>query len=156
MAVQDIRSNLISQLMGNKVVVADTVASPFNGIIDTAVFELGVMFFIRVDSAGTSTSVTLVVQSSDDPAFGTFDIIAPGDENYIGSGLISDPITGVVTLTADATAILENRMVTAGVIANKRYLRPAITDVGGAGYILECFAIQKAEDMPVAEPTEAA
>lgn len=151
MATQDIRSNLIAQLMGAQSVAQDST-SPFGGIIDTAAYDQGVMFFIQVREAGTATSVTLVIESSDDPSFMTgVTLFGPGDENFIGNGLVSVGTT--VPITDDANAnLFENRMVTAGLIASKRYLRPAITDVNGLSYDLQCFAIQKAEDTPT-EPS---
>ncbi len=148
MAVKDIRSNLISQFMGSQAAAADAT-TPLSGVIDGADYELGVMFSVRVATAGTATSVTLVIQESDDRTFGTFSTISPGDDNYIGSGVI-DVTTLTVVPDADP-ATIENRMLTAGVISNLRFLRPAIVDVGGATYVLEGYAVQKAEEMPTAE-----
>lgn len=149
MPVQDIRSNLIAQFMGSLTVAADTTTTAA-GIIDTALFELGLMFSVQVTAIGTPAgTATLIIEASDDPTFATgVTTFTPADDEYIGTGIL----TQVVTLVP--TALLENRMVTAGIIASARYVRVAVLDAGGDGAtVVSVFATQKAEDMPT-EPAQ--
>lgn len=150
MAIKDIRSNLISQFLGSEAAAANA-QTPYDGVIDNAEYEMGVMFSIQITTAGTATSVTLVVQESDDPTFATFNTIVPGDENYIGAGVIDVTALSLIP-TATPTVTIENRMVTCGIFSNLRYLRAAVIDVGGATYVSEAFAIQAAENKPTEVP----
>ncbi len=150
MAIKDIRSNLVSQFLGSEAAAAD-VTTPYDGVVDNAHYELGVMFSIQITTAGTATSATLVIQESDDPTFATSNTIIPGDENYIGTGVIDVTALSLVP-TATASTTVENRMVTCGVFSNLRYLRAALLDVGGATYVSSAFAIQAAENKPTEPP----
>lgn len=150
MAVKDIRSNVISQFLGSETVLTDST-QPYDGVIDNAHYELGVMFSVQVTTAGTATSATLVIQESDDPTFATFNTIIPGDDNYIGTGVLDITALSLVP-TATASTTTENRLVTCGVFSNLRYLRAAILDVAGATYVTSAFAIQAAENKPTEPP----
>ena len=155
MAVRDLRSNQIAQFLGSITVGADTTTN-FTGIIDNAEYELGVMFSIQVTTLdAASPGITVVVEESDDPTFTTTDTITPTPaddlDKFIGSGGPID--VTAVTPSPTINPTVEARMFTFGVWSNKRYLRPAVVDVGGAGNaVLACFANQAAENLPVVEP----
>jgi hypothetical protein len=150
MAVNDIRSNLISQFLGSVTVAADDTTE-LPGVIDGAEYELGVMFSVQVTTVGTATSVDLVIQESDDPTFATFDTIDSTSIKIIGTGSIDITALSIVP-TATASLTTENRLVTVGVFSNLRYLRPAFVDVGGNGAgVASVFAVQKAEEMPTVD-----
>lgn len=153
MAVQDIRSDLIAQFMGNVTTVNDGASTISAGVIDTAAYELGVMFSFQLTEAGDGTN-TAAIQESDLPTTG-FTAITD-TEQLIGDGdLAITPVTAVPSVTgagtiSDPFVAVENRLDTLGVIGNKRFLKIIINNVGGsdtATYAV--FATQKAEDMPV-------
>jgi len=151
MAIKDIRSNLITQFLGNENPTG-SATTPFTGVVDNAAYELGVMFYVQVGTAQATTSSTMVVQQSDDPTFASFTTIVPGDENYIGIGLVDPSVLSLVP-TATTSLTTENRIVTCGVFSNLRYLRLAILDVGGTdGYNMNAFAVSAAENKPTEPP----
>ena len=151
MAVQDIRSNLIFQFVGGIITVNGGTALTA-GVIDTAAYELGVMFSFQVLNFGDGAN-TATIQESDLPTTGFTSITDA--EQLIGTGnLITTPITPVPSVTGTGTVsdpfvAVEERMDTLGVIGNKRFLKVLITNVGGADTTAySVFATQKAEDMP--------
>lgn len=153
MAIKDIRSDLIAQLLGEENPISNTT-TPFDGVVDNANYELGIMFMVEIQTAeGVASVTTLAIQSSDDPAFGSFDTIVPGDDNFIGIGLLDfSTLSAVPTATASTT--VENRLVTVGVFSNKRYLRLAMVNVGGNDSGLAfAFAVSAAENKPT-EPAK--
>ncbi len=161
MAVQDIRSNLISQFLGsvtptNNNVITFLETAP-DGVIDTAAFELGVMFSVRAVSlsSGSPTSVTLLLQETDnEDATSDFTTITNTDA-LIGTGLITNATTLVPDGDNTDLVIKEARMATLGVISNKRFLQVGIAQDGGtADGVFEVYAIQKAEIMPTIESDE--
>lgn len=152
MAIQDIRSNLISQFLGSEAPIGDST-TPFDGVVDNAHYELGVMFSVQIQTAEGAPSVTnLVIQESEDPTFATFDTIDSTSEKYIGTGLLDfSALSAVPTATVSAT--VENRLVTIGVFSNRRYLRLAMVNVGGNDSGLAFgLAVQKAELVATEEP----
>ncbi len=160
MAVQDIRSNLISQFMGALTTVNDSSSILSPGVIDTAAYELGVMFSFQLTADVGDGNNTAVIQESDLPTTG-FTPITNTDQ-LIGSGILrttpTSPVaaaTGTGTI-ADPFVITENRFDTLGVISNKRFLKISITNLAGTDTATyDIFVIQKAEDMPTVEPANA-
>lgn len=164
MAVQDIRSDEIAQFVGSVANQGNGTAL-FTGVVDGADYELGVMFSIQVTSIDATAVVTLNIQASDYADFSqNVTTYTPADDEFIGSGIVDvTAVTAVPTATGDPDSTpdtrtrVENRMTTVGLIANPRYMRvqAVITGATGATTSLSCFAAQKAEVMPVAEPDEA-
>ncbi len=133
MAVNDIRSNL-QQILA----VAGTLAA--NGtmtgaILDTANFELGLMFELTVTSHTTGT-FTLAIFESDDSGMS-------GETAVTGDQLIG-------TLPVEVAVVSQGDVLqTVGVISNKRYVRADVIGTDTSVGIARVIATQKAENMPV-------
>lgn len=135
MAVKDIRSNLQETIALFVDITGD--GTDFGAALDTADFELGLMFSVAVTAFGAGT-FTLTLEQASNNTF-TEDL-----SEITGDQLIGDlpEITGV---TAQG-AILE----TVGVISNLQFVRANVTAVGASGNtIVVITATQKAENMPV-------
>lgn len=136
MAVKDIRSDL-------KQNVALTVAVSGNGTtngaaIDTAEFELGLMFNVAVNNF-TDGSYTFVLEESVDSAF-TVPIAISGDK-LIGT---------LANLTAIAASVAGAALKTIGVISNLQFVRINVVAAGvSTGADILATVTQKAENMPV-------
>ncbi len=133
MAVKDIRSNL-QQILA----IAGTLAA--NGtmtgaILDTANFELGLMFELTVTSHTTGT-FTLAIFESDDSGMS-------GETAVTGDQLIG-------TLPVEVAVVSQGDVLqTVGVISNKRYVRADVIGTDTSVGIARVVATQKAENMPV-------
>lgn len=166
MAVQDIRSDLIAQFMGTLTNQGDGTGN-FAGTLDGADYELGVEFFIHVTGIDATAVVTANVRTSDFADFSSnVTTLVPADEEFIGSGIVDVTVVTASPIAAgtptsepgDGTRTrTESRMSTFGIIANPRYMEVDVVVTGAAGATMDlnCFAMQKAEDMPVATPSEA-
>lgn len=136
MSVKDIRSSL-QALLANLAVVSGNGTT--NGaIIDTADFELGLMFTMAI--VGFTDGVyNIVIEESD------ADDMA-GAENVTGDKLIG----ALADMELDAESANGDVLPSIGVISNKRYVRVNVVATGvttGATAIVT--AIQKGEVMPV-------
>lgn len=135
MAVNDIRSNLLETVALTRTIA--TVGTITGAIIDTADFELGLMFSVDVTTFGSGETITLILEESD------FDDMASP------SVISGDKLIGtlpVLTAVIAEGATLE----TVGVISNKRYVRASISTVTTNSSTIVVTATQKAENMPVA------
>lgn len=134
MAIQDIKSDLLFLQSDYVVVAADGTSD--GAIIDTADYELGLMFSLQLP-VYTDGSYELVIRESDDPAFASSTVVP--DIKLIGK---PDPLTAA---TADGS-----QLYTVGVFSNLRYVRAVLQASGvatGATAVVNC--IQRAELMPV-------
>jgi len=135
MAVKDIKSNLLQLVALNANIVTDVTTN--GAIIDTADFELGLMFalFASVLSDG---EYELVLEQSEDATMST------GVTDISGDQLIG-------TLpTIDAVAGGGATIPTVGVISNDRYVRATIDSTNtSSGAFIYVLATEKAENMPV-------
>ncbi len=138
MAVQDIRSNI-------KQDVALTVAVTGNGTtngfsVDTADYELGLMFSVLVNNF-TDGSYTFTLEESDDSAFTSPVAIVDGDDKLIGT---------LAGLTATAASASGSTLSTIGLISNLQFVRLNVVAAGvTTGADIVSVVSQKAELMPV-------
>ena len=136
MAINDISNNL-KQTQAILPTVFDNTGSVVGAILDTAEFELGLMFAVHVSSYVNGT-YTLLLEESD-------------DSGMSGSAVITgDKLIGA--LPAEAAAIASGgSLPTVGVISNLRYVRATIvtTSYVSGTTIVGVTCTQKAEVMPV-------
>lgn len=133
MAVNDIRSNLKQTLAIAEALVANGTAT--GTILDTADFELGLMFELTVTSHTTGT-FTLAIFESDAANMA-------GETAVTGDQLIGTlPVETAVVSVGDT-------LQTVGVISNKRYIRADVIGTDTSVGTVRCIATQKAELMPV-------
>lgn len=133
MAVKDIRSDLEQKLVLNEAISSDTTT--VGAIIDTADFELGLMFAMMV-TAFTTGDFTLILEEADTVGFSGSTVIS-GDQ-LIGTLPFLD------ALTADGSVLL-----TVGVISNKQFVRVSVlSDNTGVGTV-QVIATEKGEYLPV-------
>ena len=131
----DIKSNLqvnaaqIENVTGNGTVTG--------GILDTADFDLGVMFALMALNF-TDGVHTLLIEESDDSGMAGATVVA-GDQ-LIG------------TLPAATAATAEGAKVgTVGVISHKRYLRSSVVSTGvTTGSDVVVSSVMKGENLPIA------
>ena len=135
MAVKDIRSNLQERLAFFVDITGDGANNGF--ALDTADFELGLMFSVAVTSFGAGT-FTLKFEQASDSGF-TVDV----------SDITGDQLIGTIP-TITATNLSGDILQTVGVISNLRFVRAVVTASGASGNtIVVVTATQKAENMPV-------
>ena len=136
MAVKDIRSN-VKQNLAFEPQVISTDTTTTGAILDTADFELGLMFAVNA-SAYTDGTYTLLIEESDDS--GMSGAVAVTGDKLIG------------TLPALAAAVAEgDALETVGVISNLRFVRASIVSASTAtGATIFVVSTQVAETMPVA------
>lgn len=138
MSVKDIRSNLQQN-------VALTAAVTGNGttngaIIDTANFELGLMFNTFVNGF-TDGSYTFTLEEDDVVGFGTATAIVDGDDRLIGT------LAGLAVSAASASGAILN---TLGVIGTKQFVSLNVVAAGvTTGADIVSVVTQKGEVMPV-------
>lgn len=134
MAVKDIRSNLLEIVALVRTIAS--IGTITGAILDTADFELGLMFSVNVTTFGAGETVTLILEESDDSGMSGATVIS-GDQ-LIGT-------LPVLTAVVAEGATLE----TVGVISNKRFVRASISTVTTNSSTIVVTATQKAENMPV-------
>jgi len=134
MAVKDIRSNVKQTLALLATITTDTTTA--GSILDTADFELGLMFAVQI-SAYTDGTYTLLIEESDDS--GMSGAVAVTGDKLIGS------LPAVSAVNA-AGAALD----TVGVISNLRYVRASLVSTATtSGATTQVIATEVAENMPV-------
>ena len=136
MAVKDIRSNL-QQLVALIVTSITGDGNSVGAIIDTANFELGLMFSVEVSTYVNGTYTLLLEESSDSGMSGA---VAITGDKLIG------------TLPAEVAAVASGGILpTVGVISNLRFVRATIvtTNHTSGTSIVGVTCTQKAENMPV-------
>lgn len=137
MAVKDIRSNLKQTLILAGPIGTDTTTA--GAILDTADFELGLMFLAGATIYVDGTYV-LLIEESDDSGMAGADVIT-------GDKLIG-PLPSVSAVTSDGEVFQ-----TVGVISNKRYVRASVVSTGTTtGATMAIIATEKGETMPVVTP----
>lgn len=138
MATNDIRSDL-DQL--NALTAAISSNTTTNGsIIDTADYDLGIMFGILA-TEHTDGTYTLVLEEDDDIGFGSATVVP------------ADYLIGALPSVSAGSPSGPTPLGTVGVFSNKRYLRAAVVSTGvtmgaNVSVIMTC----KAEFAPVANP----
>ena len=139
MAVKDIASNLESTVAFSNVFSGNGTVP--GAVIDTADFELGLMFALNiVVFSGGNFTVELYESDVDTiTAAGTGTQIVNGSDKLIGS--LPTAITGV-----DAEGDILPKF---GVISNLRFVRVDVIGAGSADGTVSMVATQKAENMPV-------
>ena len=133
MAVKDIRSNLKEIIAFSATIssATDTTGS----IIDTADFELGLMFSMLTTTFAANV-LTLSFEESD-------------ADDMAGATVISgDQLIGIPPVISAAT-VAGDTLQTVGIISNKRYVRPTINSTTTGSCQTVVIATQKAENMPV-------
>lgn len=135
MALADIRSNLIEIVAFNSPITSDTTTT--SSFIDTAEFELGLMFSVNLSEFNAGT-FTLQLLESDDTIIGNATVIS-GDQ-LIG------PLPVLTAVTANTTALQ-----TVGVISNKRYVWARIVSTGSTSgnNRITVVSTQKGENLPI-------
>ncbi len=138
MPVKDIRSNLKPVQVMNANITSNTTTS--GSILDTADYDLGVMFQFAspVYADGTFTPTIL---ESDDPAMAGANTVAA--DNLIGTyaGAVVNAVTPALGTLA-----------TIGVIGTKRYLQvQEVSTLVSSGARIVVTAINKAEVLPVVD-----
>lgn len=140
MAVKDIRSNLqVNLALASTDVGSNTTT--LGSAIDTAAFELGLMFVADI-SDYTDGTYTLSIETADDSGFTTnLTEIQSGDDNFLeGSG-------GVALSAATAAGA---KCLTIGAFGNRRYARLKVVSTGvTTGATLSARVVQAAENQPV-------
>lgn len=133
MAVLDIRSDLKQTLALNAIISSDTTTQ--GAILDTANFELGLMFALAltVFSAGQAD---LLIQESDDSGMSGATTVS-GDQ-LIGS------LPSLTAVNANGS-----EYATVGVISNKRYIRASVVSTDSADFTANLTATEKGEFKPV-------
>lgn len=134
MAVKDIRSDLKVLLALEANIATNTTTA--GAIIDTADFELGLMFALASTTYSDGAYLLLIEESDDSGMSGS--AVVSGDK------LIGD-LPSVAAVLADGAAYT-----TVGVISNLRYVRASVVSSGtSSGADISLIAIEKAETMPV-------
>lgn len=134
MAVKDIRSNVKQTVALTAIISTNTTTN--GAVLDTADFELGLMFAVAI-SAFTDGVYTLLLEEDDVIGFGSSSVIS-GDQ-LIGS------LPAPIAASAQGTDLG-----TVGVISNKRFVRASIVSSGtSTGATASVIATQVAEQMPV-------
>lgn len=150
MATKDIRSNLkqVLAMVRQQIGTGDT--TPVNGgIIDTAEFDLGLMFGIVVDTF-VAAGVTFDLQASDDPTFATgVTTYVDGDDELLGT--LANLDAAANTAEVDDVSNFEGAgffMKTIGLFSNPRYVRiRAVSDSTGDVFVT-IVATQMGEVLP--------
>lgn len=136
MAVKDIRSDILQDLALSAVIGTDTTTNGF--IIDTASFELGLMFAPLV-SVFTDGVYDFTLEEGLDP--GLSDAVLIPSDKLIGT--LADLQLTAVTAQGDP-------MPTIGVFSNKRYVRINVVSTGTTtGASVQVVVSQKGENSPV-------
>ena len=138
MAVKDIRSDIQQNIA---LTVAVTGNGTTNGFaIDTADFELGLMFNVLVNNF-TDGSYAFTLEESVDSAFTVPVAIVDGSDKLIGT---------LAGLTATAASVSGAILKTIGVISNLQFVRLNVVATGvTTGADIVSVASQKGEVMPV-------
>jgi len=134
MAVKDIKSNLKQTLAVLDGTISGTTPDA-GAILDTADFELGLMFALHTTTYVTGT-VTILIEESDDSGMASATTV-DGDQ-LIGS-------------LPEATAIVAegDDFPTVGVISNLRYIQVSVLGDVGADAAASVYATQKGENLPI-------
>lgn len=134
MAVKDIRSNIEHVLMFTGNITTDTTT--IGAILDTANFELGLMFSLTA-IAYVDGTYTLELLESDDPGMA-------GAVPIAGDKLIGPlPVLSGVSIIGD-------RIQTVGIISNLRFVQGNIVSTGvSSGSNINIDALQKGESVPL-------
>lgn len=138
MAVKDIRSDLQQNIALTVAVTGDGTTNGF--AIDTADFELGLMFSVLVNNF-TDGSYTFTLEESDDSAFTTPVAIVDGDDKLIGT------LAGLIATAASASGSI---LKTIGVVSNLQFVRLNVVAASvTTGANIVSIATQKGEFRPV-------
>lgn len=139
MAVFDIESNLQPRVALAATITTDTDTD--GEIIDTADYELGLVFYLDV-TAYTAGNYELQLFESDDSGMaGATQIVAPA---ILPTDLGANSISASALVAAGA--VLQK----IGAYSNKRYVRPRIVSTTtGAGATIRVTVVQKGEYTPV-------
>lgn len=136
MAVKDIKNNLLGLMALLATIVSDTTTQGV--ILDTADFELGLMFTLS-NSLYTDGTYTLLLEESDDSGMAGATTIA--GEQLIGSL----PVVSAATVQSNSAALGS-----VGVISNKRFVRASIVSTATtSGATVAVLATQKGEVLPI-------
>lgn len=136
MPTKDIRSNLQPRLALNANIVTNTTTN--GSIIDTADYDLGVMFAFAAVTYTDGTYTPVLEHSDDSGMSGAVDI---PDENLIGTE------AGAVITALTAAGAVEK---TIGIVGTKRYVRPKIVStVVTSGARIVVTSVSKGEIRPV-------
>lgn len=133
MAVKDIRSNVKQILALLATISTDTTTN--GAIIDTADFELGLMFAVQI-SDYTDGTYTLLIEESDDS--GMSGAVAVTGDKLIGSL----PVLSAATAQGGTLG-------TVGVISNLRFVRASLVSAStSTGAVAQVISTEVAENMP--------
>lgn len=150
MPVKDIRSNLkaVLAMVRQQIGTGDTTAVN-GGIIDTAEYELGIMFAVSVDTF-VAAGVTFDIQASDDPTFATgVTTYVDGDLELLGT--LANLAPTVDTSEVDDVSNFEEAgffLKTIGLISNPRYVRIRAVSDGTGDAFVTVVALEKGEVLP--------
>lgn len=138
MSVKDIRSDIQQNIA---LTVAVTGNGTTNGFaIDTADFELGLMFNVLVNNFSDG-SYAFTLEESVDSAFSSPVAIVDGSDKLIGT---------LAGLTATAASVSGAILNTIGVISNLQFVRLNVVATGAStGADIVSVVSQKGEVMPV-------
>ena len=140
MAIKDIESKLQP-----RVALAATIATDTNtdgSIIDTANFELGLLFTLDVVSFNDGAYELQLFESNDSGMAGATQIVAPA---------ILPTDLGANSISASAAVVAGDIVQKIGAYSNLRYVRPRIVSTGTtSGAEVRVTVIQAGEESPVA------
>ena len=138
MAVNDIRSDIQNSVALTAAISTDTTTN--GSAIDTADFELGLMFTVALNNF-TDGTYNFTLQESVDSAFTSPVSIIDGSDKMIGT---------LAALTLTAASVTNTTLLNIGVISNLQFVRLNCVSTStstGADVLVICS--QKGENMPV-------
>lgn len=139
MAINDIESTLQPRTVLNDNITTNTTTN--GSILDTADFELGLVFYLGTANF-TDGSYELQLFESDDPAMaGAVQIVAP---KILPTTNVANSITQSAAVPGGG--ILQK----IGAFSNLRYVQPRVISTGvTTGALISVIAVQKGELSPV-------
>lgn len=139
MAIKDILSKLQAQTAVLAVISSNTTT---NGIIlDTANFELGLMFSLTIDAFTDGSYEVQLFESDDSGMAGATQIVAP---NILPTDL------GANSISQAAATISGAPLPKIGAFGNKRYVQARVVSTGvTTGATVHVGVVQEAEQSPV-------
>lgn len=148
MAIKEIRSSL-KQILALARTQINANGTTNGGIIDTAKYELGLMFAVIVDTF-TSGDVNFAIQASDDPTFATGVVTYTDSDDEIIGSLVGIAATANTSQVDDVNNLdaANYFMKTVGLISSPRYVRIQVIGSNSPDAFVTVVATEKGEVLP--------